>query len=137
MEKISQVLVNKVLRYDCSDDKKTAWIDFTVDEENVLRLTFPVEFQFDLKLSLQRLQMHISEERKKAGLPVIEKTYTVAVENHEFACDDINQIVLIRTRYKNGASTDTPFEKAQIPQTIEFLKTALSDFESQPKNPKH
>ena len=137
MEKISQVLVNKVLRYDCSDDKKTAWIDFTVDEENVLRLTFPVEFQFDLKLSLQRLQMHISEERKKAGLSVIEKTYTVAVEHHEFARDDINQIALIRTRYKNGASTDTPFEKAQIPQTIEFLKTALADFESQPKNPKH
>jgi len=137
MKKTTQVLVNKALRGGCSADKKTGWIDFNVDEENVLRLAFPVELQFDLKLSLQQLQMHISEERKKAGLPVIEKTYTVAVEHHEFARDDINQIALIRTRYKNGASTDTPFEKAQIPQTIEFLKTALADFETQSKNPKH
>jgi len=43
MKKTTQVLVNKALSGGCSADKKTGWIDFNVDEENVLRLTFPVE----------------------------------------------------------------------------------------------
>ena len=137
MKKTTQVLVNKVLSGGCSDDKKIAWIDFTVDQENVLRLAFPVKFQFDLKLSLQQLQLHISEDRKKAGLPVIEDTCIVAVERLEYYHDDINQIALIRTRFQNGAASDIPIEKAQIPQLIEFLNKALAAFGTQSKNPKH
>ena len=52
------------------------------------------------------------------------------VEKLEFGRDDINQIALIRTRFQNGASTDTPIEKAQIRQTVEFLNAALQAFEA-------
>jgi len=131
MENISQISVDKILGVGCSDDKKTGWIDFSVDGKNALRLAFPVEFPPDIKLALQLLQKHVAEERKKVGLPVIESLYTAAVERLEFWRDDINQIAGIRTRFQNGASTDTPIEKAQIRQTIEFLNAAILAFEAQ------
>lgn len=135
MEKITQVITSKILRFGCSADKKTGWIDFAVDEQNTLRLAFPVEFPPDIKLALQQLQTHIAEERRKSGLPVIETSYQVAIDRFEFWKDDLNQVAGIRTRYKNGASQDTVIEKALIAQVIEHLTSSLQNFECQ--TPKH
>lgn len=131
MEKITQVNVSKIIRYGCSDDKATGWLDFPVEAENVLRLAFPVDFPPDIKLQLQILQGHISEERKKVGLPIIERSYVVGVERLEFGRDDLNQLAVIRACLQNGGSTETPLDKTQIAETIEFLKDTLRIFEQQ------
>lgn len=135
MSAIHQVNVSKALSGGCSDDKKTAWVDLYVDAETILRLAFPVEFPPDLKLALQRLQGHISEERRKVGLPDVQASYTTTVERLEYGRDDLNQIAVIRSRFGHGGSQDTVIEKGQIQQTIEFLSSALASFENQ--NPKH
>lgn len=135
MEKISQVITSKILRFGCSEDKKTGWIDFAVDEQNVLRLSFPVEFPPDIKLDLSLLQKHIAEERQKVGLPVVQHTYVDSVERLEFGTDPVNQLAVIRSRFQQGHSQDTVIEKGQIQQTIEFLSSALASFEDQ--SPKH
>ena len=98
---------------------------------------FADEFPPSLKLSLQQVQAHVAEEKRKAGLPVLQHTYVEAVERLEFGRDDVNQIALIRVRFQNGAERDTPIEKAQIRQTIEFLETALQEFENLSKSQKH
>lgn len=135
MEKISQVITSKILRVGCSDDKKTGWLDFSVDAENTLRLAFPVEYPPEIKLALQLLQKHIAEERQKAGLPAIEHSIQIAVKQLEFWRDDINQVAGIRCRFENGGSSDTPIAMDQLRHTIEFLSAALRDFEGQ--SPKH
>ncbi len=137
MADIQSVIVTQALKGGWLKDKRQSYIDLKIDEDNTLRLTFPDEFPPDLKLSLQRLQGHVAEERKKAGLPVIEHSYIQAVQRLEFGRDDVNQIAIIRTRFQNGGSQDTPIEMAQIQETIEFLKTALQAFESLSKSKKH
>lgn len=137
METTTQIVVDKALRYGWIPETKQSWIDLKVDDENILKLTFADEFPPDLKLCLQQLQGHVSEERQKVGLPVIEHTYLQPVKRLEYHRDDLNQIALIRTRFQNGASTDTPIEKAQIQQTIEFLTKALQEFENLSKTQKH
>ena len=131
MANTQQVNVNKVVSGGCSDDKKTAWIDFPIDNETVLRIAFPVEFPPELKLALQQLQGHISEERRKAGLPDIQSSYTTTVERLEYGRDDLNQLAVIRSSFANGGSQETIIEKGQINQTIDFLKNALEAFEAQ------
>lgn len=132
-----QVVVTEALKYGWVPETKQSWVDLKIDEENTLRLMFADEFPPTLKLCLQQLQAHVAEERKKAGLPVLEHTYIEAVERLEFARDDVNQIALIRVRFQNGAARDTPIEKAQIQETIEFLKNALQEFENLSKSSKH
>lgn len=135
MEKITQVITSKILRVGCSDDKNTGWLDFSVDEQNVLRLAFPVEFPPDIKLALSLLQKHIAEERQKVGLPVVQHTYVDSVERLEYGTDTVNQVAVIRSRFRHGHSQDTVIEKGQLQQTIEFLSSALASFEDQ--SPKH
>ncbi|HEY8119410.1 MAG TPA: hypothetical protein VIE91_09240 [Methylophilaceae bacterium] len=137
MANLAEVSVNGISKYGYIIDSNIAWIGFNVNDGNELRILFPATFQADIKLVLMLLQKSIADERSAVGLPAIESTYTVAVERLEYGRDDIQQIALIRTRFQNGASTDTPIEKAQIQQTIEFLQTALETFENQPANPAH
>ncbi len=132
-----QVVVTEALRYGWEPETKQSWVDLKVDDENTLRLKFPDEFPPMFKICLQALQGHVSEERRKSGLPAIEHTYVVAVQRLEFHRDDVNQIALIRTRFQNGASQDTPIEKKHIRQTIEFLVTALQAFEKLSRGQKH
>lgn len=132
-----QVVITEALRYGWVPETKQSWVDLKIDEENTLRLMFADEFPPTFKLCLQQLQAHVAEERMKAGLPTIEHTYMEAVKHLEFARDDINQIALIRVRFQNGAARDTPIEKAQIQDTIEFLRTALQAFENLSESSKH
>ena len=132
-----EVVVTDALGYGWVLEKKQSWIDLKIDDENTLRLAFPDEFPPTLKICLQALQGHVAEERRKAGLPVIEHTYVAAVQRLEFARDDVNQIAVIRTRFQNGASQDTPIEKGQIRDTIEFLEKALQAFETLSRSSKH
>ena len=132
-----QVVVTEPLKYGWVPETKHSWIDLKVDEENTLRLMFADEFPPTLKLCLQNLQGHVAEEKKKAGLPVLEQTYMEKVERLEFGRDDVNQVALIRVCFQNGATRDTPIEKAQIPDTIEFLTDALQAFETLSKSQKH
>lgn len=131
------IIVTEALRYGWLPDTKQSWIDLKVDDENTLRLTFADEFPPTLKLCLQALQGHVADERRKAGLPVIEHSYVAQIERLEFGHDDVNQVAIIRTRFQNGASQDTVIEKAQIPETIEYLKNAFQKFESLSKSQKH
>lgn len=131
------VIVTEALKYGWMPETKQSWVDLKIDEENTLRLMFADEFPPTLKLCLQNLQAHVAEERKKAGLPVLEHTYVEAVKRLEFGRDDVKQIALIRVRFQNGAARDTPIEKAQIQDTIEFLKNALQAFENLSKSQKH
>ena len=132
-----QVIITEALRYGWVPETKQSWVDLKIDEENTLRLMFADEFPPSLKLCLQQLQAHVAEERKKAGLLVLEHTYIGAVERLEYGRDDLNQIVIIRTRFQNGASQDTPIGKAQIQETIEYLESALQAFENLSKFPEH
>lgn len=131
MTTTNQITVTEALRYGWMPETKQSWIDLKVDEDNTLRLTFLDEFPPHIKLCLQTLQRHVTEERRKAGLPAIESTYLEAVERLEYGRDDVNQIALIRTRFQNGGSQDTPIEKNQLQKTIEFLTSALEIFENQ------
>ena len=130
-------IITEVLKYGWVPETKLSWVDLKMDEENTLRLMFADGFTPTLKLSLQQVQAHVAEERKKAGLPVLEHTYIEAVERLEFGRDDVNQIATIRVRFQNGAARDTPIEKAQIRETIEFLENALQEFENLSKSQKH
>ena len=132
-----QVVVTEALGYGLVPEKHQAWVDLKIDDDNTLRLAFSDDFPAMFKICLQVLQGHVAEERRKAGLPAIEHTYIGTVQRLEFGRDDVNQIVLIRTRFQNGASQDTPIEKAQIRETIEFLETALQAFENLSKSQKH
>ena len=132
-----QVVVTEALRYGWVPEKHQAWVDLKIDDDNTLRLAFSDDFPAMFKICLQVLQGHVAEERRKAGLPVIEHTYLEAVKHLEFGRDDVNQIALIRVRFQNGAARDTPIEKAQIQDTIEFLKNALQAFENLSKSQKH
>ena len=132
-----QVVVTEALKFGWMPEIKQSWVDLKIDEENTLRLMFADEFPPTLKLCLQNLQAHVAEEKKKAGLPVLEQSYVEAVERLEFGRDDVNQIALIRVRFRDGAVRDTPIEKAQIQETIEFLKNALQEFENLSKSQKH
>ena len=131
-----QIVVTDVLQYGWFRETRQSWIELKIDDNNTLQLTFPDEFPPTLKLGLQVLQGHVAEERQKAGLPIIEHTYMQAVQHHEFHQDMINEVALIRTRFQNGASQDTPIEKHQIPQVVEFLSRALQAFEKLSKSPK-
>ena len=137
MVNTTQIKVIEALKGDWVPETKECWIDLKVDEENTLRLTFPDNFPSALKLALQKLQGHVSEQRRKVGLPVIESTYTVAIKHLEFFHDDINQVAGIRTHFQNGASQDTVFEKAHLRPTIEHLTSALVRFENQSRSQKH
>ena len=137
MTTTNQIIVTEALRYGWMLETKQSWIDLKVDEDNTLRLTFPDDFPPDIKLCLQTLQRHVAEERRKAGLPAIESTYLEAVERLEYGHDDVNQIALIRVRFRNGGSQDTPIEKNQIQQTIEFLTSTLLDFKNQSQSRTH
>ena len=132
-----QVVVTEALRYGWVPEKQQSWVDLKIDDDNTLRLAFPEEFPPTLKICLQALQGHVSEEKRKAGLPAIEHAYMTAVKRLEYGRDDVNQIALIRTRFQNGASQDTPIEKGQIRETIEFLETALQEFEKLSRGQKH
>ena len=133
----TQVVVTEALRFGWLPDTEQSWVDLKIDEENTLRLAFADDFPPMLKLCLQQGQKHTAEERKKVGLPVIEHAHMETVERLEFGRDDVNQIALIRVRFQNGASRDTPIEMGQIQETIEFLKTALREFESLSRSQKH
>ena len=132
-----QVVVTKALRYGWVPEKQQSWVDLKIDDDNTLRLAFPDEFPPTFKICLQALQGHVAEERRKAGLPLIEHTYVGLVQRLEFARDNLNQIAVVRTRFQNGASQDTPIEKGQISETIEFLEAALQAFENLSRSSKH
>ena len=132
-----QVVVTEAFRYGWVPEKQQAWVDLKINDDNTLRLAFSDDFPATFKICLQVLQGHIAEERQKAGLPAIEHTYVGIVQRLELARDDLNQIALIRTRFQNGASQDTPIEKKHIRQTIEFLEAALQAFENLSKSQKH
>ena len=132
-----QFVVTEALKYGWIPEKQESWVDLKIDDDNTLRLAFSDDFPATFKICLQVLQGHIAEERRKAGLPAIEHTYVGIVQRLEFGRDDVNQIALIRTRFQNGASQDTPIEKGQIRETIEFLETALQAFENLSRSSKH
>ena len=68
---------------------------------------------------------------------MISESFVTEIKNHEYWRDDIDQIAMIRTRFQNGGSQDTPIEKEQIQQTIEFLTSALEIFENQSQSRTH
>ena len=127
-----QVVVTDALGCGWIEETKQSWIDLKIDDGNTLRLIFTDEFPPTFKLRLQQVQAHATEERKKAGLPVLETAYVEKIDRMEFGMDEINQVVLIRTRFQNGATQDTALEKARIQPTIEFLESALEAFENPP-----
>ena len=132
-----QVVVTEALSYGWVPEKQQSWVDLKIDNDNTLRLAFSDDFPPTLIICLQALQGLVAEERRKAGLPAIEHTYVGIVKHLEFARDDVNQIALIRTRFQNGASQDTPIEKGQIRETIEFLEAAVQAFEKLSRSQKH
>ena len=132
-----QVVVTEAMAGGWFPDTQQSWIDLKIDDENTLRLVFADDFPPTLKLCLQQGQKHTAEERKKAGLPLLEQTYVETVERIEFGRDDVTQIALIRTHFQNGAVRDTPVAKKHIRQTIEFLEAALQAFEKLSKSQKH
>ena len=132
-----QVVVTEALKYGWIPEKQQSWVDLKIDDDTTLRLAFSDDFPATFKICLQVLQGHIAEERRKAGVPAIEDAYVGIVQRLEFGRDDVNQIALIRTRFQNGPSQDTPIEKGQIRETIEFLETALQAFENLSRSSKH
>lgn len=132
-----QVVVTEALRYGWVPEKQQSWVDLKIDNDNTLRLAFSDDFPPTLKICLQALQGHVAEERRKAGLPLIEHAYVDAIDRIEFATDEINQVAVIRTHYQNGGSRDTALEKNHIQPTIQFLKKALRAFEKLSKSSKH
>lgn len=118
-------------------DAKKAWIELKVDDDNAIRIVFPEDFPPTLGLAVQQVQGHMADERRAKGLPVLETSYVAKVKQLEFGCDDVNQVAVIRTRFENGASQDTPLSPKQISDTIQFLQTSLDHFENLDKSKKH
>ena len=137
MAQTHQVQVKRALNGDCDIDQGIAWINFEVDDNNTLRLVVPEDHLARLKLAIQQLQGTSADKRRERGWPILETAYTTKVKQVEIGTDDQNQIVVIRTRFENGASQDTPLGKKQIRDTIEYLTRALEQFENQGKPKGH
>lgn len=135
MSEILQVVINQLKSGGCSDDKKLAWIDVQLNDGNMLRISFPSNMPADLIFSLQRLQGHIADEKRKAGFHVLETKYTESIQQVEFGTDALNQLAILTTRFQSGKSTSAVLAKENLPSAIQFLTAALRDFEGQ--SPKH
>lgn len=135
MSEIMQVVIGQLKSGGFSDDKKLAWIDVQLTDGNMLRVAFPSDMPANLIFSLQRLQGHISEEKRKAGLPVVETKIQGSIKQVEFGVDALNQLAVLTTRLDSGESTSAVLAKENIPSAIQFLSSALRDFEGQ--TPKH
>lgn len=135
MSEIMQVVIGQLKSGGCSDDKKLAWIDVQLTDGNMLRVAFPSDMPADLIFSLQRLQGHIAEEKRKAGLPVVETKIQGSIKQVEFGVDALNQLAVLTTRLDSGESISAVLAKDNLPSAIQFLTAALRDFEGQ--SPKH
>ncbi len=133
----TQFVVKKALQGGWTRESEQSWTELELDDGNIARLVFADDFLPKLKFSLQTLQRHVSGERRKVGLPIIQHSYTDTVKRLEYGHDDVNQLAIIRTRFHHGGSQDTVIEKAQIQQTIEHLQNALQAFENLSKSEKH
>ena len=133
----TRFVVKKALQGGWTRKSEQSWIKLELDDGNIARLVFADDFPPELTLSLQILQRHVSDERRKVGLPIIEHSYTDTVERLEYGRDDVNQRAIIRTHFHHGGSQDTVIEKVQIQQTIEHLQNALQAFENLSKAVKH
>ena len=125
------ITVTEALKGDWIREIEQCYMDLHVDKETTLRLSFPDDFIPSLIFSLHSLQGLAVEQRRKFRLPALSSSFVTEIKDQEYWRDDINQIAMIRTRFQNGGSQDTPIEKNQIQQTIEFLTSTLLDFENQ------
>jgi len=123
------ITVTEPLLGDWIREIEQCYMDLHVDKETTLRLSFPDNLIPSLIFSLHSLQGLAAEQRRKFRLPAISSSFVTEIKDQEYWRDDINQIAMIRTRFQNGGSQDTPIEKEQIQQTIEFLTSALLEFE--------
>ena len=137
MSEILNVVVTQIAKFGWEQDKRHCWMDFNLNEETALRLSFSGEFLSELKIVLQQLEGLVSDDGENGGLPKTETTQVNPIDRIEFGIDRANQLALLRTRFKDGESQDTVLEKGHIQPTIQHLKECAEEFENRPRAPKH
>lgn len=108
---------------------KRAMLLFELEDGMRLELTFDDSLAPQFCLDFQKLPGFIEDERKKQGLPVVQQTVIKRVAATEYGSDDFQQAVLIRTRFTDGTTQDTPIEKNALPELIRFMQAKLSEFD--------
>ena len=111
---------------------ETGFLDIDTSEGRQ-RLVFTDEMAEELIWALRQVQGLIQTERLKAGKHAIQHRYVVEIDRFEFLLDQLNEVAVVRTRYKNGASQDLAIERKLIPEVAKFLTGAVEKFESQSK----
>jgi hypothetical protein len=109
---------------------ETGWIVVEA-QDGQHRLSFAPDTATDLILALQQAKQAIHAERKKAGKPPLETTYVKEVQQIEYGADALNQVALLRTRFKDGSSQELPLSRKQAQDIAKFLADAEQKFQEQ------
>ena len=105
-------------------------------EDAAHHLNFSLDTANDLILALQQAKQAIHTERQKAGKPPIQTAIVKEVVQIEYGVDVLNQVMVLRTKFKDGSSQDLPIGRKQIPDIHQFLNSAQQTFEAQDKSSK-
>jgi len=132
-----EVRLRGLSRFGWIKDTECSWIELDTKEGPNIRVIFPDDFPPEFKFRLQELQSHVSDERRKVGMPIVERVFDTAIDGWEYGYDPVNQAATITTRFQNGARQTTVFPKDEIPNTIKRLQHVLEEIEKMNKSQKH
>jgi hypothetical protein len=130
---MTELKIGKPLRGGSPAGGETGFVELDTESETH-RLVFTDEVAENLILALRQVQGAIQAERLKVGKTALQHRYLAEIERFEFLVDQINQVAVIRTRYKSGSSQDLAIERKLIPEVVQFLNKTIADFEDQSKS---
>ncbi len=100
------------------------------------QIRFAAEEAAKIAESFSLAAHQIVKERQRLGMTPIQEILIKKIAALEFAADHLKHVAVLRTRFVDGTTQDTPVAQDQIPALIEFLSRTLQNFEDQSSMPR-
>jgi hypothetical protein len=124
---MQEIVIHMPLRFGPIDGGYGGWIDIeTADGSRKLKFTY--EHAEHLITALREAQVQITKEMLRVGKTPVHTTRIKKVLKLEGSVDPLQEVAILKTRFVDQTTQDTPIPKADIPRIVQFLNQALAGF---------